>query len=160
MADAAQRTRQLFYQARLLLDAAHQPHDPLVEVAWQETCYEAALGALLKIELSFLRELAEAYRLQPQRVQTPIDLQQQAQQRDQRLYELEVWQEDRLGIGSRLKMMAAQLGQPRSEEAALVVPAGQIAVQREELSPLEELERLYQQLKAQVDMLRSGLLEE
>lgn len=160
MADAAHRTRQLFYQVRLLLDAAHQPHDPLVEVAWQETCYEAALGALLKIELSFLRELAEAYRLQPQRVHALADLQQQAQQRDQRLYELEVWQADRLGICSRLKMLAAQQGLPRSAEVAVAVPAGQIAVQREELKPLEELERLYQQLKAQVDMLRSGLLEE
>ena len=87
----AQRNRvnQALYQARLLLKAAADWPDELSLLAWQQTCYEAALRALDQARVAFLRELAAVYRLDVRKVASAADLQQLAAERQQRLPELE-----------------------------------------------------------------------
>ncbi|MBE0506114.1 MAG: hypothetical protein IBX50_05250 [Marinospirillum sp.] len=87
----AQRNRvnQALYQARLLLKAAADWQDELSLLAWQQTCYEAALRALDQARVAFLRELAAVYRLDVRKVASAADLQQLAAARQQRLPELE-----------------------------------------------------------------------
>ncbi|SFB85729.1 hypothetical protein SAMN05660443_0567 [Marinospirillum celere] len=83
------RVNQKLYQAELLLKAAQQSENELNLVAWQQACHEAALNALEAAQLAFLREVAAVYRLPVQAVSRPEDLQNLAEERQQRLPELQ-----------------------------------------------------------------------
>lgn len=173
------RTNQKLFQAGLLLQAAQQPEDDLQRVAWQQTCYEAALNALEAAQLAFLREVAAVYRLPVQAVFSAEDLQQLASARQQRLPELERLQAAWKDPAHPLSRLQPSLQALRQAPAAEEVPeAGdwmpEFAENQQALIPLvaeddyatleekhlAEAALLHQVLKGLLQELREQLLEQ
>jgi|GEM_PF-2224433 len=169
----AQRTRvnQKLYQARLFLDAAAQPQDELNQVAWQQTCHEAALNALEAAEVAFLRELAVAYRLNLRAVKEAADLEKLAAERQQQLPELKRLQAEFRNPASplsRLHPALLALRQPpsASPEPELPEPGARISLasadesQTLEERQLEDARAMHETLNSLIQKLREQLLED
>ena len=168
------RVNQKLHQARLLLMAAKEPQDELQQLAWQQTCYEAALAALQGAFLAFLRELAAAYRLPATQVLKTADLERLAAVRQQRLPELQqlkAYQTDPAGALAALQADLAQLELQKLPEAAAEdawqAKQGDIplhSVDREEGSleerQLVKAEDYLKQLQTLFATLREQLLED
>ncbi|WP_114416512.1 DUF6586 family protein [Marinospirillum perlucidum] len=177
------RVNQKLYQARLFIEAGQEFREELTRVAWQQACHEAALNALESAQLAFLREIAAAYRLNPQLVNSQEDLQREAAKREQQLPELVRLQAAQQDLTNPLSRLTATLDfMRRAPLAGSAVPEA-VAVQEEvavaaleasgnillvnvqessspEMQQLADARGMHLALKSLVEELREGLRED